>query len=110
MDGPKGNLNFDTDDDGNVDSDDDYWNSGAGWDPIGEEDAPFTADFNGNRRTVSNLFIDRDRGIHQQPDNTPDEAHVDVERGQDSNSHEADVAVERIDQKSQEQTTENARL
>ena len=60
MDGPKGNLNFDTDDDGDVDSDDDYWNSGAGWDPIGEEDAPFTADFNGNRRTVSNLFIDRD--------------------------------------------------
>ena len=31
-----------------------------GWDPIGEEDTPFTADFNGNRRTVSNLFIDRD--------------------------------------------------
>ena len=30
MDGPKGNLNFDTDDDGDVDSDDDYWNSGAG--------------------------------------------------------------------------------
>ncbi len=30
VDGPKGNLNFDTDDDGNVDSDDDYWNSGAG--------------------------------------------------------------------------------
>ena len=25
-----------------------------------EEDAPFTADFNGNRRTVSNLFIDRE--------------------------------------------------
>ena len=41
---------------------------------------------------------------------TPDEAPVDVERGQDSNSHEADVAVERIDQKSQEQTNENARL
>ena len=54
------NLDFDTDDDGDVDSDDDYWNGGAGWDPIGEEDTPFTADFNGNRRTVSNLFIDRD--------------------------------------------------
>ena len=53
-------LDFDTDDDGDVDSDDDYWNGGDGWDPIGEEDAPFTADFNGNRRTVSNLFIDRD--------------------------------------------------
>ena len=53
------NLDFDTDDDGDVDSDDDYWNSGDGWEPIGEEDAPFTADFKGNRRTVSNLFIDR---------------------------------------------------
>ena len=54
------NLDFDTDDDGDVDSDDDYWNGGSGWDPIGEVDAPFTADFKGNRRTVSNLFIDRD--------------------------------------------------
>ena len=43
-----------------VDSDDNYWNSGDGWAPIGEASAPFTADFNGNRRTVSNLFIDRD--------------------------------------------------
>ena len=54
------NLDFDTDDDGDVDSADDYWNAGAGWDPIGEIDAPFTADFKGNRRTVSNLFINRD--------------------------------------------------
>ena len=54
------NLDFDTDDDGDVDSDDDYWNGGSGWDPIGEVDSPFTADFNGNRRSVSNLFIDRD--------------------------------------------------
>ena len=53
-------LDFDTDDDGDVDSDDDYWNGGDGWDPIGEEDTPYTADFTGNRRTVSNLFIDRD--------------------------------------------------
>ena len=54
------NLDFDTDDDGDVDSDDDYWKDGDGWEPIGEADAPFTADFKGNRRTVSNLFIDRD--------------------------------------------------
>ena len=53
-------LDFDTDDDGDVDSDDDYWNGGDGWDPIGEADTPFIADFKGNRRTVSNLFIDRD--------------------------------------------------
>ena len=55
-----GNLDFDTDDDGDVDSDDDYWNGGDGWEPIGEADTPFIADFKGNRRTVSNLFIDRD--------------------------------------------------
>ena len=53
-------LDFDTDDDGDVDSDDDYWNGGDGWAPIGDADAPFTADFMGNRRTVSHLFIDRD--------------------------------------------------
>ena len=53
------NLDFDTDDDGDVDSDDDYWNGGDGWDPIGESATPFIADFEGNRRTVSNLFIDR---------------------------------------------------
>ena len=53
-------LDFDTDDDGDVDSDDDYWNGGDGWEPIGEADTPFTADFMGNRQTVSNLFIDRD--------------------------------------------------
>ena len=53
------NLDFDTGDDGDVDSDDTYWNGGDGWDPIGEADAPFTADFMGNRHTVSNLFIDR---------------------------------------------------
>ena len=53
-------LDFDTDADGAVDSDDDYWNGGDGWEPIGEFAAPFTADFTGNRRTVSNLFIDRD--------------------------------------------------
>ena len=54
------NLDFDTDDSGEVDENDTYWNGGDGWAPIGEIDAPFTADFKGNRRTVSNLFIDRD--------------------------------------------------
>ena len=53
-------LDFDTDDSGDADSDDDYWNDGDGWDPIGEADTPFIADFMGNRQTVSNLFIDRD--------------------------------------------------
>ncbi len=52
-------LDFDTDGDGDVDSGDDYWNGGAGWAPIGDLAAPFTADFDGNGRGVSNLFIDR---------------------------------------------------
>ena len=53
-------LDFDTDDSGDADVGDTYWNDGDGWAPIGEADAPFIADFMGNRHTVSNLFIDRD--------------------------------------------------
>ena len=52
-------LDFDTDDDGDVDSDDAYWNNGAGWDPIGTSGADFLATFEGNGHTVRNLFIDR---------------------------------------------------
>ena len=52
-------LDFDTDDDGDIDSDDDYWNNGDGWDPIGERLDGFDATFEGNRRTISHLFIDR---------------------------------------------------
>ena len=52
-------LDFDTDGDGAVDSDDDYWNDGDGWEPIGGEDAPFVATFKGNSRAVSNLLINR---------------------------------------------------
>ena len=52
-------LNFDTDGDGGVDSDDDYWNDGAGWQPIGSSSNRFDAIFDGNGYTISNLFIDR---------------------------------------------------
>ena len=52
-------LDFDTDGDGAGDSDDDYWNDGGGWEPIGSEDAPYAATFNGNSRTVANLFVNR---------------------------------------------------
>ena len=52
-------LDFDTDGDGTVDSDDDYWNDGDGWEPIGGEEAPYAATFNGNGRTVANLLINR---------------------------------------------------
>ena len=52
-------LDFDTDGDGAVDSDDDYWNTGDGWEPIGSEGTPYAATFTGNGRTVANLFINR---------------------------------------------------
>ncbi len=50
-----GDLDFDTDGDGAIDSDDAYWNGGAGWDPI----TYLAADFDGNDHTISNLFINR---------------------------------------------------
>ena len=55
----KTNLDFDTDNDGDVDSGDDYWNNGAGWNPIGTETARFSATFEGNGHTLRNLFINR---------------------------------------------------
>ena len=56
------NLDFDTDGDGTVDSDDDYWNDGAGWMPIKTPTigsiTPYAAIFEGNGHTITNLFID----------------------------------------------------
>ena len=56
------NLDFDTDGDGTVDSDDDYWNNGAGWMPIKTPTigsiTPYSAIFEGNGHTITNLFID----------------------------------------------------
>ena len=54
-------LDFDTDGDGAIDSDDDYWNDGDGWEPIGwdstyEFSRFFNAAFDGNEHTLSNLF------------------------------------------------------
>ena len=53
-------LDFDTDGDGAVDSDDDYWNDGDGWEPIGWDSRGFSRFFNttfdGNEHTLSNLF------------------------------------------------------
>ena len=53
------NLDFDTNGNGSADSGDDYWNTGSGWDPIGDENAPFTAAFEGNGKIIANLFIAR---------------------------------------------------
>ena len=52
-------LDFDTDGDGGVDSDDTYWNGGDGWEPIGDSSDPYTAIFEGNSQSIANLFIDR---------------------------------------------------
>ena len=48
-------LDFDTDGDGAVDSDDVFWNDGAGWDPIDG----FGTTLDGDGHTIANLFIDR---------------------------------------------------
>ena len=39
------------------DSGDSYYNGGQGWTPIGDATNPFTAIFNGNNKTIANLFI-----------------------------------------------------
>ena len=50
-------LDFDTDGSGAAGPGDAFWNGGAGWRPLGTFDAPFTALFSGNGRTVSHLFV-----------------------------------------------------
>ena len=51
-------LNFDTNGDGRTDSiGDTYWNSGAGWQPIG---GTFSSTFRGNGHVIRNLFINRE--------------------------------------------------
>ena len=55
----KANLDFDTDSSGEFDTGDTYWDGGAGWDPIGDEDAPFDAAFQGNGFSIDKLFINR---------------------------------------------------
>ena len=62
-------LYFYTNADGMVDSADNYWNDGAGWEPIGDGSTPpaglpedaetFNAVFHGGGHTISNLFINR---------------------------------------------------
>ncbi len=60
------NLDFDTNGDGSTDvAGDDYWNNGAGWQPIvdssrsGYQDATFHATFEGNSHVITGLYIDR---------------------------------------------------
>ena len=50
------NLDFDENNDGAItQADATYWNSGAGWLPLG----PYGGTFKGNDKTISHLFIDR---------------------------------------------------
>ncbi|WP_420637790.1 GLUG motif-containing protein [Candidatus Poriferisocius sp.] len=53
-------LDFDTNDNDTADSGDTYWNSGAGWTPIGGE---YDATFEGNGHTISNLHINTTSSI-----------------------------------------------
>ena len=54
------NLNFDQNNDGEITAaDTTYWNSGAGWAPIGSNAAPYTATFEGNGKKISHLYINR---------------------------------------------------
>ena len=58
-------LDFDTNGDGEMDENDDYWNGGTGWLPIGNADLDdplagnnaFAAIFEGNDYTIYNLYI-----------------------------------------------------
>ena len=95
----RANLNFDSDNDGDVDADDHsgaYWNSGAGWDPIGSTSGTaYTGYFDGNSDTdasgdggpyvISNLFMNWTSGnyaglfAHLQPTGNVDVSNVAIE-------------------------------
>src|SRR5690554_5958643 len=53
----KADLDFDTNGDGKIDANDEYWNNGAGWQPIGNN--AFRAIFEGNGHVIRNLYINR---------------------------------------------------
>ncbi len=54
-------LDFDTNSNGRADAGDAYWNDGTGWFPIANRTHSngFSAIFDGNGRTISNLYTDR---------------------------------------------------
>ena len=61
-------LDFDENGDGEITAADvAYWNGGSGWEPIGGNGttALYQAAFDGNDRTIANLFINR--GKHERP-------------------------------------------
>ena len=52
-------LDFDTDQNGVIDSGDHWWNARKGWQPIGTPSAPYTGILAGNGHTIVNLHINR---------------------------------------------------
>ncbi|MCA6128122.1 GLUG motif-containing protein [Thalassolituus oleivorans] len=52
-------LDFDTNADGVMDTNDGYWNGGDGWMPIGSSSTPFSTTFDGNGHQIRNLYINR---------------------------------------------------
>ena len=54
-------LDFDQNGDGSIDqtNDPDYWNSGAGWLPIGTAASPFMTRFDGQGHRIAHLYINR---------------------------------------------------
>ena len=52
-------LDFDSNADGAHTGADIFYNSGSGWEPVGDDTTPFTSNFNGNDFTLSNLIITR---------------------------------------------------
>ena len=64
----KADLTFDTDDDGSVtvaDSGGLYWNSGAGWTPMGDARRyTYTGQFQGRGKTISHLFINNSAALY----------------------------------------------
>lgn len=54
------NLDFDSNQDGQMNANDDFWGDGKGWSPIGDYyTAPFRAVFDGNGYVIKNLYINR---------------------------------------------------
>ncbi|UXD86379.1 hypothetical protein [Thalassolituus hydrocarboniclasticus] len=51
-------LNFDTNSDGVINASDEFWNEGAGWEPVGGTPT-FGAIFDGNNHVIRNLYINR---------------------------------------------------
>lgn len=62
-------LNFDTNHNGQIDEDDQFWNNGLGWTPLGNGNQSFTGTFNGNNYSFLNFYfndtekVNRDTGI-----------------------------------------------